>query len=276
MFQAIRYICGLPFSQDNMTRVRPPMKDVAWKKMQYSTQRRSLVMQEHEEGTIGVQGAEELEEARTTQKLPTAPPLLVAPSPAALRDELEELVIRDLLGPAGGEEEEVDEARLRERYLVGMLAPNESQTPPEELESAGTAEEGTEEQGPIDSDSSQTTSLSPSTLGLSFCVNLEASELLVTARWATIGELQEKWSATRVVYPARCGNGHRGAGSRRCFHSKKDRLTSGIPNLTSSRMSLSRVLCGSNAIAGWSRSFWSTARLNRNCYASRRISSSQN
>jgi hypothetical protein len=127
---------------------------------------------------------EEEEELTATEEVAAVKkPLLVAPSPAAMRDELEELVVRDLLGPAGGEEEEVDEARLRERYLVGLLAPNESQTPPEEQESAGTAEEGTEEQGPIDSDSSQASSLSPSTLGLSFCVSLEASELQVTARW---------------------------------------------------------------------------------------------
>jgi len=131
-----------------------------------------------------VRREEEKEEALPAEKVASVKkPLLEAPSPAAMRDELETLVIRDLLGPTGGEEEEVDEARLRERYLVGLLAPNESQTPPEELESAGTAEEGSEEQGPIDSDSSQTTSLSPSTLGLSFCVNLEANALLVTASW---------------------------------------------------------------------------------------------
>jgi hypothetical protein len=36
---------------------------------------------------------------------------------------LEDLVVRDLLGPAGGPEEEVIEDRVREHYLVGMLAP---------------------------------------------------------------------------------------------------------------------------------------------------------
>ena len=50
-------------------------------------------------------------------------PALEAPSPAALREELQSMVLRDLLGPAGGEDEELDEARVRERYLVGMLAP---------------------------------------------------------------------------------------------------------------------------------------------------------
>lgn len=110
-------------------------------------------------------------------------PLLIAPSLAEMRDELEELVIRDLLGPAGSPEEEVAEARLQDRYLLGQLVPNNAQVPPEEQESAGTAEEGSEEQGLFDSDSSQTSSLSRSTLGMSFCVSLEASALLVTASW---------------------------------------------------------------------------------------------
>ena len=35
--------------------------------------------------------------------------LLEPPSPADLRDELEQAVLRDLLGPAGGPEEEVAE-----------------------------------------------------------------------------------------------------------------------------------------------------------------------
>jgi len=43
----------------------------------------------------------------------------------AVRDELTSMVVKDLLGPAGGPEEELSqwEDRVRERYLVGMLAP---------------------------------------------------------------------------------------------------------------------------------------------------------
>ena len=52
-----------------------------------------------------------------------ADPVLRAPSPTEIRAELEHAVVRDLLGPAGGSEEEVDETSVRERYLVGMLAP---------------------------------------------------------------------------------------------------------------------------------------------------------
>ena len=39
-----------------------------------------------------------------------------------LRAELEAMVRRDLLGPAGGPEEEVDERAVRGRYILGLLA----------------------------------------------------------------------------------------------------------------------------------------------------------
>src|SRR5438128_928721 len=48
---------------------------------------------------------------------------LQIPPPSAVRDELEKLVLADLHGPAGGPDEELDEASVSERYLVGMLAP---------------------------------------------------------------------------------------------------------------------------------------------------------
>ena len=44
-------------------------------------------------------------------------------STAPLRQELEDLICRDLLGPAGGEQETITEQSVRNRYLLGMLAP---------------------------------------------------------------------------------------------------------------------------------------------------------
>ncbi|MGB8344831.1 MAG: helicase, partial [Ktedonobacteraceae bacterium] len=63
-----------------------------------------------------------------------AQPILQAPSPSAIRDELQRLVLLDLLGPAGGPEEELEEGNVRDRYLVGMLAPRDRQMQPEELD----------------------------------------------------------------------------------------------------------------------------------------------
>jgi len=44
-------------------------------------------------------------------------------STAPLRQEFEDLIRRDLLGPAGGEREIITEQSVRNRYLLGMLAP---------------------------------------------------------------------------------------------------------------------------------------------------------
>jgi hypothetical protein len=47
--------------------------------------------------------------------------VLAAPSPGAVRDELAELVVRDLLGPVGGDEEEVADSPT-DWYVLGRLA----------------------------------------------------------------------------------------------------------------------------------------------------------
>ena len=46
------------------------------------------------------------------------------PSPLELRDMLEEMAVRELRGPVQGEDEEVP-GRIRDRYLVGILAPRQ-------------------------------------------------------------------------------------------------------------------------------------------------------
>ena len=48
---------------------------------------------------------------------------LLSVSPLQLRAKLEAMVRRDLLGPAGGPEEEVDERAVRGRYILGLPAP---------------------------------------------------------------------------------------------------------------------------------------------------------
>ena len=45
------------------------------------------------------------------------------PTPRQLRSKLEEMVVNDLLGPAAGENEELTERNVRDRYVVGVLAP---------------------------------------------------------------------------------------------------------------------------------------------------------
>jgi hypothetical protein len=45
------------------------------------------------------------------------------PSTLDLRAELQAMVERDLLGPAGAPEEAVDESNVRGRCIVGLLTP---------------------------------------------------------------------------------------------------------------------------------------------------------
>jgi hypothetical protein len=105
-------------------------------------------------------------------------------STAALRKEFEDLIRRDLLGPAGGEQEAITEQSVRNRYLLGMLAPlrriEEDEEPLEELAdgSADNAEEGTAEPS-----TPANRSVAPSTFGLSFCLELTETSFEAEAFW---------------------------------------------------------------------------------------------
>src|SRR4051794_33662695 len=120
-----------------------------------------------------------------------------SPSPHQLRAELEAMVLGDLLGPAGGEDEELTERTVRDRYLVGVLAPSRSgataarppaeddedeDTPliPDELSEGGsdTADDGT-----TDADIPVAQAHLPSSFGLTFCVDDGEPSLRVAASW---------------------------------------------------------------------------------------------
>src|SRR5260370_40680846 len=65
-----------------------------------------------------------------------------------------------------------------------MLARRERPIAHEGMDSTeNSLEEGADDPGPADIDNTQAASLSPSSMGLSFRVDLEVAELQVTARW---------------------------------------------------------------------------------------------
>jgi hypothetical protein len=105
------------------------------------------------------------------------------PSPVAIRDELQRMVLADLLGPTGGEAEEIDEPSVRERYLVGMLAPKRQELSPEEFDELGQGGSGTVEDGPTEYTAPTAKTMFPSSFGLTFCLDLQAKELQITVRW---------------------------------------------------------------------------------------------
>src|SRR4051812_32058363 len=105
------------------------------------------------------------------------------PSPMKIRDELERMVLADLLGPVGGPEEEIDEPSVRDRYLVGMLAPKRQELSPEEFDELPQGGSGAAEDGSTEVTAPSTKTMFPSSFGMTFCVDLDAKELQLTARW---------------------------------------------------------------------------------------------
>src|ERR1019366_10602027 len=121
-----------------------------------------------------------------TTGIPVAPAnVLTTPLPAAIRDELTDMVIRDLLGPAGGPEEELNqfEDHVYGRYLVGMLAPQDSEIAGGELDelAVGDGDEG--EEGNAEAGVPSGSTYFPSSMGMSFVVAAEMKEIAVEAEW---------------------------------------------------------------------------------------------
>lgn len=105
------------------------------------------------------------------------------PAASSIRDELEKLVLADLHGPAGGPDEELDEASVSERGLVGMLAPQRNPAVVDLFDELAVGGKGTEEEGKVDVAPPQAESLIPSSFGLTFAVSADAKALKITARW---------------------------------------------------------------------------------------------
>jgi hypothetical protein len=82
------------------------------------------------------------------------------------------MVLKHLLGPVGGPEEEVDEPSVRDRYLVGMLAPKRQELSPEEFDELPQGGSGPVEDGAPESTSPSTKTMFPSSFGMTFCVRL--------------------------------------------------------------------------------------------------------
>ena len=124
-------------------------------------------------------------------------PAVAVPSPDQIRDELTDMVVKDLLGPAGGPEEELSqhEDRVTGRYLVGALAPKSQRIQPEEMDELGTGEQDDPEVGASDVLAAPTDSFFPISMGLSFVVVPDAEAVLVKTEW---GRYEKKESQTQT------------------------------------------------------------------------------
>ena len=111
------------------------------------------------------------------------PAAATQPPVAQIRDEINELVLADLLGPCDGEEEEVDEVRVSDRYLLGMLAPLRQTVAQEEDEDLADAGPGSGEEGATEKTTAVAETMFPSSMGLTFTVTGEAETFAVKASW---------------------------------------------------------------------------------------------
>lgn len=110
---------------------------------------------------------------------------LTPPSPSRIRDELTDMVVRDLLGPAAGPHEELSqyEDHAYQRYLVGMLGPKDSQLDRSEQDELGTGGGNDGEEGAPESGVPAGGTYFPSSMGLSFVVAPDTTEVVVQAQW---------------------------------------------------------------------------------------------
>ena len=169
------------------------------------------------------------------------------PSQTQLRGELEKMVIGDLLGPSGGESEELTERSVRDRYLVGVLAPSrggdssgqddshatQPQAPagtqgtaggdddedesapliPDELAEGG---RDSSEDGTTDKDTPVASSYLPSSIGMTFCIDAAEASFQVTAAWGQYKrEKKEDQIDPRTGNPQRVSKRYSRGGERR-------------------------------------------------------------
>lgn len=107
------------------------------------------------------------------------------------------MVVNDLLGPAGGLDEELDqrEDRVTGRYLVGMLAPKSTPVEASEQDALGTDEADDAEVGPSDASTTSNDTFFPNSIGMSFLVDPDAKAILVKTQW---GRYRREKSTTQI------------------------------------------------------------------------------
>ena len=123
----------------------------------------------------------------TTSKDQPSPPEFPA-TPSELRAEFQRMIVADLLGPVGGEGEELPgRGQVRDRYLVGALAPKGSigVDPERSVEPVvdGDAVPDLPGEVPDTDQSAAQASMFPSSIGLSCVVVPEVGELVLAASW---------------------------------------------------------------------------------------------
>jgi len=102
---------------------------------------------------------------------------------AYIRDLLQYAVIDDLLGPADGPEEEIVGMSVRDRYLVGKLAPPDTRVSDDQVEDLPDAATTDPDGADREAEASISQSLVPSSFGFTFCVDGSVKTIELRAGW---------------------------------------------------------------------------------------------
>lgn len=125
------------------------------------------------------------------------------PSDHDLREMLHETVVKDLLGPASGPEEEVLGTSVRDRYLVGKLAPKESLIDPADTADVAEGEGDGGGDGTPEGVTLMSQSIVPSSFGLTFCVDADCQSLALEATWGHYRKTESEIHVTEAGNPRR-------------------------------------------------------------------------
>ncbi len=125
------------------------------------------------------------------------------PSDHDLREILHDAVVKDLLGPASGPEEEILGTSVRDRYLVGKLAPKDSLI--DQADTGDLAESGSDsgDDGSAEQATLMSQSIVPSSFGLTFCVEANRDALEVEANWGHYRKAESEVHVTEAGNPRR-------------------------------------------------------------------------
>ncbi|PSL56568.1 helicase-like protein [Saccharothrix carnea] len=111
------------------------------------------------------------------------PSVLPPPEPRVIRDRLQELVLKDLLGPLEGEHEEFTREDPLDRYPLGRLAPRGEVIEPETQDELAESAAAEPEEGVREPSAPNTASLALSSIGFTTTVAGDVDRLEVTAKW---------------------------------------------------------------------------------------------
>nr|WP_245795237.1 DISARM system helicase DrmA [Desulfacinum infernum] len=123
---------------------------------------------------------------------------------AYIRDLLQWAVVDDLLGPADGPVEEIVGMSVRDRYLVGKLAPPDTRLPDDQVEELPDAATTDPDGADRESEASTSQSLVPSSFGFTFCVDASVESIEIRATWGRYERTESERIDERTGRPFRC------------------------------------------------------------------------